>query len=193
MNTPKINPRKFKDFYGEHLATIGNYQQDLKTGELLAVQLLDAMEAPQDYPELAENTHLKKLLKRLPNGTYFTNHGLLIGLFTTISRYLEPILKQSPLIGTPCSQPDLLNFLTECQEYQEHLRTRVRRLIQQWSINLSYAVNNEHYTGMERYHLSGLVLELPTNLSFLNDHYACFCYELTLLLKKLLQQKEASQ
>lgn len=178
-----MNPRKFKDLHGQHLATIGNYQQDLNTGQLLANQFISTIEQPNEYPELTQNDELKKLIKRLPKESTF--NGLIVGFFTTISLRLERLFMVKPLVGESVSQDLLQNYLLETSEYQEQARKRINKVVEQWSINLSTAVNRDNYNGLERYHLSDLFLNLSDAFYFAKDRYAQFCFELTLRLKKL--------
>ncbi|WP_413698967.1 hypothetical protein ACLKMH_15540 [Psychromonas sp. KJ10-10] len=189
MSTTQINPRRFKDFYGNPMASIGNYQQDLKTGELLASQIVEAIQAPKEHLEPIKNTRLTALVNRLPKGNDFNNNGLIIGLFAGLSASLEPIFKENPLQGEPCSQQSSLDFISESAEYADQFNDRVRVIIEQWSINFSCAVNDENYQGIERYLLSGLVLDLPKAFDFVKSPYTCFCFNLMLLLKKSLPEQ----
>jgi len=179
-----MNPRKFKDFHGEHTVTIGHYAQDTNTGRFLAKQFLEVIENPEEYPELTKNDELKKLIKRLPKGDEF--NGLIVGFFAGISTRLEQVFIDKPLSGNVISSKALSNYLIETSEYQDEVKGRIHKAIEQWSINFSSAVNGIEYYGLERFSLSDLVFNLPNTLYFLNDCYAEFCFALTLLLKKLM-------
>jgi hypothetical protein len=91
-----------------------------------------------------------------------------------------------PLSGNVISSKELSNYLFETSEYQDEVKGRIHKAIEQWSINFSSAVNGTEYDGLERFSLSDLVFNLPNTLYFLNDCYAEFCFALTLLLKKLM-------
>lgn len=187
MNSKAPTLRKFKDFHGNHLSTIGNYGQDCKTGNLLASHFYNIVKTAIQFPNLKDNTQLKKITSGLPKGEHYD--GLIIGLFSQLSAYFEPLIKGNIEYGKATSRDDLLSQLAECAEYQDQFRQKIKQLIKQWFINFSKAVNSPEHGGCAHYLLSDLVLSLPESLYFAKNCYAWFCYELTLLLSKLMHAR----
>jgi len=178
--------RRFKGFYDDLFASIGNYGQDCKTGELLAYHFYHTVEEGIECKKLKNHGQLKQVVTRMPKGNHY--NGLMIGLFGQLSMYFEPLVRGA-YFGEAVSQDELLIQLGECGVYQDQLRKYVKILLNQWLINLTVAVNSPQYDGAERYILSDLVLELPEHLHLTKNCYAWFCYELSNLLSTLIQQK----
>lgn len=190
MNSKAPTLRKFKDFHGNHLSTIGNYGQDCRTGGLLALSFHHIVKTAIEFPEHKDNSQLKKITSGLPKEKHY--HGLIVGLFGQLSAYFEPLVKGKPECGKATSREDLFIQLAECAEYQDQFRQKIKQLVKQWLINFSKAVNSPHFDGCERYLLSDLVFALPESLYFTKNCYAWFCYELTKLLSDLIKAKEAT-
>ena len=188
MNRKAPTLRKFKGFNDDYFSSIGNYGQDYNTGGLLAFHFYNVVEETIEYPELKDNSQLKKLINRIPKGDHYK--GLMIGLFGQLSTYFEPLVKGS-CYGDAISQDELFIQLAECGQYQDQLQKYIRIVIKQWFINFTAAVNKPDYDGLERCLLSDLVLALPETLHLTKNCYAWFCYELTKLLSDLIKAKEA--
>ena len=179
--------RKFKGFDDDHFASIGNYGQDCKTGQLLAFNFYQLI-SDDEEPQTSKRTVLKKVLGRIPKGVHYD--GLIMGLFTQLSTYIEPLVKGDSDYEQDDTKDDLISLLEECSQYQDQLKTHIRLLVRQWLFNFTIAVNRHNYDGLERHLLSNLVLALPENLHLTKNCYACFCYELSLILIMLIDAKE---
>ena len=182
--------RKFKGFHNDHFATIGNYGQDCKTGELLAYHFYHTVKEGGECKQLKDHRQLKRVVSKIPKGKHY--EGLIIGLFEQLSKYFEPLVKNSSY-GETVSRDQLLTQLAECSLHQDQLQKYIKILIQQWLINFTAAVNTPNYDGLARYFLSDLALKLPEHLHLTKNCYTWFCYELSTLLSTLIKQQRTKK